>query len=107
MLIFVGPHAEQLICNAPMQQGRDAAAARRELDAALDLRGNFVWNALSACCAGCAAWQRCCALLPRLALVLACGAAVAASAPWAFARTLASLGRFAGANRLPATVSWP
>jgi len=70
VLIFVGPHAEQLICNAPMQQGRDAAAARRELDAALDLRGNFVWNALSACCAGCAAWQRCCALLPRLALAL-------------------------------------
>jgi len=81
-----------------MQQEGDTAAARAALDAALDLRGNFVWAALSACCAGCAAWQRCCALLPRLALALACGGALAACAPWAFARSLVLLGGFAGAR---------
>ena len=82
----------------PCSQVVDTAAARRELDAALDLRGNFVWCALSACCAGCAAWQRACGLLPRLAAVLAAGAACAAFAPWAFTRSLTALGRFAGAH---------
>ena len=77
----------------------NTAAARRELDTALDLRGNFVWCALSACCAGCAAWQRTCALLPRLAAMLAAGAACAACAPWAFTRSLAALGRYAGVHR--------
>ncbi|KAK9831991.1 hypothetical protein WJX81_006784 [Elliptochloris bilobata] len=85
-----------------LEQVVDVVAARRDLDAALDLRGNFMWCALTACCAGCAAWQRTCALLPRLAAVLAAGAAVAACAPWAFARSLAVLGRFAGIVRMAA-----
>ena len=94
------------------------------LDEALDFRGNFYFGAVSACCIGCVAWQRCFILLPRWALTMACVSLVrirpgldfrfivtiAAScapkidvmmqvstySPWAFAKNLADLGSAGG-----------
>jgi hypothetical protein len=93
------------------------------LDEALDFRGNFLFGAVSACCAGCAAWQRCFILLPRWALTMACASLVSATAlstslsltalssshdaclvmqvstycPWAFRQNLTDLGSAGGA----------
>ncbi|KAK9908128.1 hypothetical protein WJX75_002978 [Coccomyxa subellipsoidea] len=69
----------------------DPAKGRTMLDEALDLRGNFYFGAVGACCVGCAAWQRIFNLLPRWALTAACLSLVGTYTPWAFGQSLANL----------------
>jgi hypothetical protein len=58
------------------EQGRAA------LDEALDYRGNMYTQRLTACCIGCATWQKCFNLAPRLSLSLATAALFFAYVPW-------------------------
>ena len=67
------------------------------LDEGLDLRGNFYFGAVGACCVGCAAWQRNFNLLPRWALTAACLSLVGTYTPWAFGQSLANLKSWGGA----------
>lgn len=64
------------------------AKGRTALDEALDLRGSVYTGAVSACCVGCATWQKCFNLAQRLALALALTALFFAFVPWAFASFL-------------------
>ncbi|PSC71337.1 1,4-dihydroxy-2-naphthoate octaprenyltransferase [Micractinium conductrix] len=64
------------------------AKLRRRMDAALEYRGNTVFGTLTACCSGCATWQRCFNLLPRMSLGLALSGMFFAFVPWAFASFL-------------------
>jgi hypothetical protein len=59
-------------------------AARSTLDEAMDYRGNMYTQSVSHCCIGCATWQKCFNLAPRLSLSLALSALFFAYVPWAF-----------------------
>lgn len=80
-----------------VEQTDDPAKGRTMLDEALDLRGNFYFGAVGACCVGCAAWQRIFNLLPRWALTAACLSLVGTYTPWAFGQSLANLKSWGGA----------
>ncbi|EFN54368.1 hypothetical protein CHLNCDRAFT_135651 [Chlorella variabilis] len=62
--------------------------ARQRLDQCLDFRGNTLFASVSACCVGCATWQRCFNLLPRMSLSLAMTSLFFVFVPWAFASFL-------------------
>ncbi len=57
---------------------------RATLDEAMDYRGNMYTQSVSYCCIGCATWQKCFNLAPRLSLSLALTALFFAYVPWAF-----------------------
>ncbi|PRW59788.1 anaerobic ribonucleoside triphosphate reductase [Chlorella sorokiniana] len=67
---------------------RDITKARQQLDRFLDLRGNTLFASTTACCVGCATWQRNFNLVPRLTLSLALAALFFAFVPWGFASFL-------------------
>ena len=50
----------------------------------MDYRGNMYTQSVSHCCIGCATWQKCFNLAPRLSLSLALTALFFAYVPWAF-----------------------
>jgi hypothetical protein len=66
------------------------------LDEGLDLRGNFYFGAVTACCIGCAAWHRTFNLLPRNVLTMVCLSLVGIYTPWAFGQSLANLKSWGG-----------
>ncbi|KAL4422168.1 hypothetical protein ABPG77_006857 [Micractinium sp. CCAP 211/92] len=70
------------------EQDGDLGKARRTLDAILDFRGNMLFGTVTGCCTGCAHWQRCFNLLPRLSLSMAFAGMFFAFIPWAFASFL-------------------
>ncbi|KAG7669875.1 hypothetical protein Ndes2526B_g06242 [Nannochloris sp. 'desiccata'] len=57
---------------------------RSALDEAIDFRGNVYSQSVSHCCIGCATWQKCFNLAPRLSLSLVLTALFFAYVPWAF-----------------------
>lgn len=66
----------------------EQAWARRQLDQALDLRGNYLFGCIGSCCIGCATWKRCFLMLPQWSMVLAAMGLTGALVPWAFAGSL-------------------
>lgn len=72
------------LATAATEKRSTPAAARVELDEALDLNGNMYYGAIGNCCIGCAIWQRCFNCMPRWSLTCACLAVVWISGPWAF-----------------------
>lgn len=75
----------------------DPATGRKKLDAILEYKGNYLNGGLSNCCVGCATWQRCFNLQPRLALSLAMISLFFAFSPWAFREFFVIMGSPAGA----------
>ena len=82
--------------NAAENEDPDSAQVRAALDEALDLRGNIYTQCVSDCCIGCATWQKCFNLAPRLALSLALSAMFFAYVPWAFTSFLQLIGSGGG-----------
>lgn len=66
--------------------------SRAELDEALDFRGNVYFQTVTGCCIGCATWQKCFNLAPRLSLSLATASIFYAFVPWAFPEFLNIIG---------------
>lgn len=70
----------------------DPIKGRKDLDAILDFRGNFLTGSLSDCCIGCATWQRCFNLQPRLTISLALAAFVFSYLPLALPQLFEIMG---------------
>ena len=66
-----------------MEREDNIAEARKELDLALDFKGNACTAQVGRCCIGCYIYQRCHNVVPRLAQVCAFAAFPLACAPWA------------------------
>jgi hypothetical protein len=81
-----------LAAAAAEAEGDNLERVRAALDEALDLRGNVYSQGVTACCIGCATWQKCFNLAPRLSLSFALAALSYAYIPWAFASFLELIG---------------
>ena len=81
------------LASAIVEREGDADKDRVALDEALDFRGNAYSQAVSTCCIGCATWQKCFNLAPRLSLSVALTALVFAFIPWAFTSFLELMGK--------------
>lgn len=69
-------------------QNADTTKGRIDLDEAVDFRGNIFSQAVSGCCIGCATWQKCFNMAPRLSLSLTLASMFFAYVPWAFSSFL-------------------
>lgn len=70
----------------------DIPKARARLDSILEFKGNYLNNAISPSCIGCATWARTNAVIPRTAVVHACFSMILGMSPYAFGAGLAQAG---------------